>query len=151
MPSIPPAPLDQAQLAHHKAPARFGILWIAPFILPHLRGRPVTMERYHRGIAADGFFQKDVSKGFPEWLERIEEETGERQHIAHQRGGEEPAHGLPAPRRLETVGEQHDARSVDARDGDGDGGVAERDWRAAPGQRSAAPARHQLSGPDAAR
>jgi bifunctional non-homologous end joining protein LigD len=45
---------------------------IAPFMLPHLRGRPITMERYHRGIGADGFFQKDVVKGFPEWLERVE-------------------------------------------------------------------------------
>ncbi len=45
---------------------------IAPVMLPHLRGRPITMERYHRGITAPGFFQKDVVKGFPEWLERIE-------------------------------------------------------------------------------
>jgi bifunctional non-homologous end joining protein LigD len=30
------------------------------------------MERYHRGITAPGFFQKDVSKGFPEWLKRVE-------------------------------------------------------------------------------
>ena len=45
---------------------------IAPLMLPHLRRRPVTMERYHRGIAAPGFFQKDVSKGFPEWLKRVE-------------------------------------------------------------------------------
>jgi bifunctional non-homologous end joining protein LigD len=44
---------------------------IAPFILPHLRGRPVTMERYPAGIAKQGFWQKDVSKGFPEWLERV--------------------------------------------------------------------------------
>ena len=45
---------------------------IAPFMLPHIVGRPVTMERYHRGIGAPGFFQKDVSKGFPTWLERVE-------------------------------------------------------------------------------
>jgi bifunctional non-homologous end joining protein LigD len=45
---------------------------IAPVMLPHLRGRPITMERFHRGITAPGFFQKDVSKGFPEWLERVE-------------------------------------------------------------------------------
>jgi bifunctional non-homologous end joining protein LigD len=45
---------------------------IAPAMLPHIRARPITMERYHRGIGADGFFQKDVSKGFPSWLERIE-------------------------------------------------------------------------------
>jgi bifunctional non-homologous end joining protein LigD len=40
--------------------------------LPYICGRPVTMERYHRGIGAPGFFQKDVSRGFPNWLERAE-------------------------------------------------------------------------------
>jgi len=45
---------------------------IAPLMLPHLRARPVTMERFPNGIAAGGFLQKDVSKGFPEWLERVE-------------------------------------------------------------------------------
>ena len=45
---------------------------MAPVILPHLRGRPVTMERYPAGIGKKGFWQKDVSKGFPEWLERVE-------------------------------------------------------------------------------
>ena len=45
---------------------------IAPVMLPHLRRRPITMERFHRGIAAPGFFQKDVVKGFPDWLERVE-------------------------------------------------------------------------------
>lgn len=45
---------------------------IAPVMVPHMRNRPVTMERYHRGIGAPGFFQKDVSKGFPEWLKRVE-------------------------------------------------------------------------------
>lgn len=45
---------------------------IASAMLPHIRGRPITMERFHRGIGEKGFFQKDVSKGFPEWLERVE-------------------------------------------------------------------------------
>jgi bifunctional non-homologous end joining protein LigD len=45
---------------------------IAPAMVPHMRGRPVTMERYHRGIGAPGFFQKNVVKGFPAWLERVE-------------------------------------------------------------------------------
>ena len=45
---------------------------IAPVMLPHVRGRPITMERYPAGIGQKGFFHKDVSRGFPEWLERVE-------------------------------------------------------------------------------
>jgi bifunctional non-homologous end joining protein LigD len=44
---------------------------IAPALLPHIRNRPVTMERYPAGIGAKGFWQKDVSRGFPEWLQRV--------------------------------------------------------------------------------
>jgi bifunctional non-homologous end joining protein LigD len=45
---------------------------IAPVMLPHLRGRPVSLERFPNGIGAKGFIQKDVAKGFPEWLRRVE-------------------------------------------------------------------------------
>ena len=45
---------------------------IAPIMVPHIRARPVTMERYPAGIAKPGFIQKDVSKGFPAWLKRVE-------------------------------------------------------------------------------
>jgi len=45
---------------------------IAPLMLPHLRARPITMERFPNGIGEKGFLQKDVKKGFPDWLERVE-------------------------------------------------------------------------------
>ena len=45
---------------------------MAPVLLPHIRARPITMERYPAGISKKGFIQKDVSKGFPEWLQRVE-------------------------------------------------------------------------------
>jgi len=45
---------------------------VAALMLPHICRRPVTMERYPSGIGQKGFLQKDVSKGFPEWLERVE-------------------------------------------------------------------------------
>ena len=45
---------------------------IAPLMLPHIRRRPVTMERFHRGIGEPGFIQKDVSRGVPEWVKRVE-------------------------------------------------------------------------------
>jgi bifunctional non-homologous end joining protein LigD len=45
---------------------------VAPLMLPHVRNRPVTMERYPSGIGASGFMQKNVTKGFPDWLQRVE-------------------------------------------------------------------------------
>jgi bifunctional non-homologous end joining protein LigD len=46
---------------------------IAPVMLPHLKGRPITMERFHRGIGEAGFFQKSLAKkGAPDWIERVE-------------------------------------------------------------------------------
>src|SRR5262245_4665 len=45
---------------------------IAPLMLPHIARRPVTMERFPAGIGKKGFIQKDVSEGFPEWLQRVE-------------------------------------------------------------------------------
>src|SRR5690349_22438606 len=45
---------------------------IAPVMLPHIARRPITMERFHRGIGEKGFFQKNVARGFPAWLERVE-------------------------------------------------------------------------------
>jgi bifunctional non-homologous end joining protein LigD len=47
---------------------------VAPLMIPHIRGRPITMERFPAGIDKKGFIQKDVSKGFPSWLERVEVE-----------------------------------------------------------------------------
>jgi bifunctional non-homologous end joining protein LigD len=45
---------------------------IAPVMVPHIRGRPITMERYPSGTGEPGFFHKNLSKGFPEWLQRVE-------------------------------------------------------------------------------
>jgi bifunctional non-homologous end joining protein LigD len=45
---------------------------IAPVMVPHIRARPITMERFPAGIGKPGFIQKDVSKGFPPWLKRVE-------------------------------------------------------------------------------
>ena len=44
---------------------------VAPLMVPLMSGRPVTMERFHRCIGEKGFFQKNVSKGAPAWLETV--------------------------------------------------------------------------------
>lgn len=45
---------------------------VSAVMLPHLAGRPITMERFPGGIGRKGFIQKNVDRGFPEWLERVE-------------------------------------------------------------------------------
>jgi bifunctional non-homologous end joining protein LigD len=40
---------------------------IAPTIIPHLRGRPLTLKRYPEGAEAGHFFEKRCPKHRPEW------------------------------------------------------------------------------------
>ena len=44
---------------------------VAPRMLPHLAGRPLTLERYRASIAEGGFFQQSFGSLKDEWLERV--------------------------------------------------------------------------------
>lgn len=44
---------------------------IAKYMVPHLKGRPLTMQRFPDGIAKEGFFQKQASDYFPTWIKRV--------------------------------------------------------------------------------
>lgn len=55
---------------------------VAPTMLPHLRDRPLNMQRFPDGIAASGFYQKEVPDYFPAWIRRVPvlvEEEGQEQ------------------------------------------------------------------------
>jgi bifunctional non-homologous end joining protein LigD len=41
---------------------------IAPVLLPHLRGRPLTMKRYPEGVDGEMFYQKNCPDHRPPWL-----------------------------------------------------------------------------------
>ena len=41
---------------------------VAPYILPHLKDRPQTLNRYPNGINGESFYQKDVKGKVPEWI-----------------------------------------------------------------------------------
>jgi bifunctional non-homologous end joining protein LigD len=45
---------------------------IADVMVPHLKGRPLTVWRYPRGIDDQGFVQQDFSDSLPEWMGRVE-------------------------------------------------------------------------------
>lgn len=44
---------------------------VADVMVPHLRGRPLALRRFPDGIEADGFFQKEASDYFPDWIRRL--------------------------------------------------------------------------------
>ena len=41
---------------------------IAPYLLPHLAGRPLTLQRFPQGVEGPGFWGKERPKHFPEWV-----------------------------------------------------------------------------------
>ncbi|MFE9440230.1 non-homologous end-joining DNA ligase [Streptomyces sp. NPDC006602] len=45
---------------------------VAPFMLPHLRGRPLMLERHPDGIGGPRFMQKNTPENYPEWITRVE-------------------------------------------------------------------------------
>ncbi|WP_030692192.1 non-homologous end-joining DNA ligase [Streptomyces globisporus] len=45
---------------------------VGPRILPHLRGRPLMLERHPDGIGEGRFMQKDTPDYFPDWIHRWE-------------------------------------------------------------------------------
>lgn len=55
---------------------------IADTMVPYMHGRPLTMQRFPDGIDKEGFFQKEASNYFPDWIHRatLELEKGGIQH-----------------------------------------------------------------------
>jgi bifunctional non-homologous end joining protein LigD len=45
---------------------------VAPFMLPHLRGRPLMLERHPDGVDGPRFMQKNTPENYPEWITRVE-------------------------------------------------------------------------------
>lgn len=66
--------VTKADLATHYAE-------VADRMLPHLVGRPISMQRFPDGIDGPSFYEKKVPSHFPEWVGRVEVETADgRQH-----------------------------------------------------------------------
>ncbi|MEV4896643.1 non-homologous end-joining DNA ligase [Nonomuraea sp. NPDC055795] len=44
---------------------------VAPVLLPHLEGRPLTVKRYPNGVDGKYFFEKNAPSHVPGWLRRV--------------------------------------------------------------------------------
>lgn len=54
---------------------------VADFMLPEIDQRPISVERYTKGIDSSGFFQKHYQKHYPAWLDR--EELGAKTRVVY--------------------------------------------------------------------
>ncbi|MFR9788021.1 non-homologous end-joining DNA ligase [Streptomyces sp. MB22_4] len=56
---------------------------VAPYLLPHLRGRPLMLERYPDGVDGPRFMQKNTPEHYPRWITRAEvaKEGGTVTHV----------------------------------------------------------------------
>jgi bifunctional non-homologous end joining protein LigD len=57
----------------------------ADIMLPHLQGRPISMQRFPDGIKDSGFYQKEVPDYFPDWIDRasiqVEEDNTKQDQV----------------------------------------------------------------------
>ena len=45
---------------------------VSEWMLPHVKNRPVSMQRFPGGVESKGFFHKDIPDYFPGWIRRVE-------------------------------------------------------------------------------
>lgn len=53
---------------------------VAPYILPYLKDRPQSMNRYPNGIHGKSFYQKDVTGKAPSWIKKEPYTTSQGEH-----------------------------------------------------------------------
>src|SRR5215203_705751 len=53
---------------------------VSPFLLPHLKDRPVTMKRYPEGVRGAHFYEKDAPAYTPGWVKtfQVPRKTGKQ-------------------------------------------------------------------------
>ncbi len=61
---FPDIGLTEGGLAHYYSR-------VADTMLPHLKGRPISMQRFPNGIDKPGFYAKQAPDHFPEWIDRV--------------------------------------------------------------------------------
>ncbi|MGW6059746.1 non-homologous end-joining DNA ligase [Streptomyces sp. NPDC055189] len=63
---------SQGSVSHTKSDLADYYRAVAPFMLPHLRGRPLMLERHPDGVDGPRFMQKDTPDHYPDWITRAE-------------------------------------------------------------------------------
>ncbi|PJJ83104.1 DNA ligase D [Mucilaginibacter auburnensis] len=53
---------------------------VAPYMMPYLKDRPMSLNRFPNGIHGPSFYQKNVADKAPEWAKTMPHVTGEGEH-----------------------------------------------------------------------
>ena len=61
----PDAGMTKAEVIHYYAQ-------VAPVLLPHLAGRPVTLRRFPDGVDGPSFFEKNAARSAPAWVQSVD-------------------------------------------------------------------------------
>jgi bifunctional non-homologous end joining protein LigD len=51
---------------------------VATWLLPHVKGRPLTLERYPNGIDEPGWWEKHSPRGLPDWIPTVKTDASTR-------------------------------------------------------------------------
>lgn len=62
---------------------------VAEYILPYLKDRPQSLNRFPSGISGPSFYQKDVTENAPEWARTFPHTTSEGEHKLYLVGADE--------------------------------------------------------------
>lgn len=54
---------------------------VAPVMLPHLAGRPITLVRWPDGVDGNHFFEKNCPKHRPPWMTTVDMAVSEKTHV----------------------------------------------------------------------
>ena len=71
------------EMGYTKADLLAYYLDIAPYLLPQVKDRPLTLERWPEGVEDGSFFQKDAPSYFPEWIKTFPMERKDHQKVVH--------------------------------------------------------------------
>jgi bifunctional non-homologous end joining protein LigD len=61
----PEAGVTKAEVIHYYSQ-------VAPVLLPHVAGRPVTLRRYPDGVDGPSFFEKNAARSAPPWVQTVD-------------------------------------------------------------------------------
>jgi bifunctional non-homologous end joining protein LigD len=55
---------------------------VGPVMIPHVKNRPLMLQRYPNGIEKEGWIQQEIGKHFPDWIARVTAPKS-KGHVTH--------------------------------------------------------------------